>query len=217
VSDSWLERGHGANAAHLTTLFSSDGQWPGEPERTPPPEGTDRARRRSSRVAVAAALWVAIVAGTGGAAWAVRDALFPSIGPAEVSVWQNPGRETTPATTEPSTSVVATAPVDDPLSTEATVPTSVEGDPAAPSPSVSDDGDPGHGGATNTSVGPSQTTVDDHGGGNGSGDSSDSGSSGKSGGSGGSGSGGSGSGGSGSGGSGSGGSGSGESDGGSDG
>lgn len=183
VSDSWLERGHGTDPAHLATLFSSDidGRGPGALEPTSPPEGTDRAGRRSSRVAVAAALWVAIVAGTGGAAWAVRDALFPSIGAAEVSVWQNPGRETTPPTAAvTSTSVVQLPPADDDTVPDVSTATS-----------VADDSGPGHGGPANTTVdSPTPSTVDDHGGGKGSSTSSGSGSSdgsGKSGGSGGSG------------------------------
>ncbi len=56
-----------------------------------------------------------------GAAWAVRDALFPAIGPSQVSVWQNPGRRparnrktatttsTTIAAPIPSTTVVVVA------------------------------------------------------------------------------------------------------------
>ncbi|MEY2416638.1 MAG: hypothetical protein QOH53_1972, partial [Ilumatobacteraceae bacterium] len=62
------------------------------------------------------ALWLGIIVGTSGAGWAVRDALFPSIGASEVSVWQNPGHQTEPtiivgsSSTSSTTSTVTTTP-----------------------------------------------------------------------------------------------------------
>jgi hypothetical protein len=116
MSDSWLDRGHGPDPSYLDTIFTSaardlrprisDTLATAEQQTALATGGGSS--RRSSRLLVMIALWLGIIAGTSGAAWAVRDALFPSIGSSEVSVWQNPGHQTEPTITDGSSSTSST-------------------------------------------------------------------------------------------------------------
>ncbi|MGZ4738934.1 MAG: hypothetical protein ACXVLM_06835, partial [Ilumatobacteraceae bacterium] len=196
MSDSWLDSGHGPEPAHLATIFTS-----ATPARATgidhsldaanpfTTSDSDRRARRSSRLLVVTALWLGISVGTAGAAYAVRDALFPSIGPAAVSVWQNPGREPEqPATDDSSTTTTTTAtPVlastSPAAATEVSVVAGVEspGSSSEPGRSPSDDSSGDRTVHTGSTISPdpaddnTTSSVDDHGGGSDSGGGSGSG------------------------------------------
>lgn len=173
MSESWLQRGHGSEPSHLDTIFTSAGgsQPVGASVGDQYQPATSAATsRRSTRPLVVVALWLGIILGTSGAAWAVRDALFPAIGPSQVSVWQNPGREakpedgddesTTIAAPIPSTTVVVVA-------TETSPPSSVESGGSGSGPGTSVEGGSGHDvhGDTTVSIGhDTSSSIDDHGG-----------------------------------------------------
>ncbi len=205
MNDSWLDSGHGPEPTHLATIYTSAARTratgidhsldtPNRFTTADPP----RRARPWSHLLVVAALWLGIAVGTAGAAYAVRDALFPSIGPAAVSVWQNPGREPEePATDDSSSTTTTTAAVlvsTAPAATEVSVVAAVASSVSSSEPGSSDSsGDRTvHTGST-ISPGPTgdntTSSVDDHGGG-GSGSGSGSGSGGSSGSGGGSDSGG---------------------------
>jgi uncharacterized membrane protein YgcG len=193
MDSSWLERGHGSNPAHLDTIFTGAQRnrplGPDHSRGVPDPVATPtRTPHRSSRLVVVTALWFGIIVGTSGAAWAVRDALFPSIGPAEVSVWQNPGRDTQPAPSDDSTTTTSASPTVAVTPTAVDTPTSVDdhgsddGPDNSTTPATDDDGNK-HGESTVVTVADdTPSSVDDHGGGHdGSGPGDDSGSGGGSG------------------------------------
>jgi hypothetical protein len=193
MDKSWLERGHGSNPEHLDTIFTNAQRnrprgantAPGLPEPLADPA---RPPHRPSRLVVVTALWFGVIVGTSGAAWAVRDALFPSIGPAEVSVWQNPGRDTQPAPSDDSTTTTSASPAVAVTPTAATTATSIDdhgsddGPANSTTPATNDDGNK-HGESTVPTVADDTlSSVDDHGGGpGGSGPGDDSGSGGGSG------------------------------------
>ncbi|HEX2784936.1 MAG TPA: hypothetical protein VHN36_15235 [Ilumatobacteraceae bacterium] len=182
MDDSWLERGHGSEPSHLDTIFTSAaGNRPASvghlSDVTEHSSGSGpRTTRRSSRLVIVTALWFGIIVGTSGAAWAVRDALFPSIGPAEVSVWQNPGHDTQPPPNDDennTTTASTTATTVAATPTEVSTATSVEPHESNDAPNnsttaESDGGGTKHGDSTPTTVVPgTPSSVDDHGGGHG--------------------------------------------------
>ena len=187
MSESWLDRGHGSDPSHLDTIFISA-------SRDLPPGMSDTlavsdqlsaaatgagSSRRSSRLLVMIALWLGIIVGTSGAAWAVRDALFPSIGSSEVSVWQNPGHQTAPTITDGSTSTSSTTTTSTTTPATAMPPTddtptvSVESDGSGGKSDNSVSSGPGHNGSVpsdptvTASSEHTSSSIDDHGGGGG--------------------------------------------------
>jgi hypothetical protein len=94
----------------------------------------------------ATAVWSVTAVGSFGAALAVQDALFPSIGPSAASVWQNPGRtpdatDVTIATFEVPPTTLAAPTVPAATTLPAPVSTGDGDDQAAQSNAIVDDDD----------------------------------------------------------------------------
>ena len=156
MSDNWLDHGHGRDPSHLPSVLSRAPSGPGD--AAGPGAGPTRAGLMSR---VSGPWFVAIVTavvtlGSAGAAYAIRETLFPGLGaPTPQSVWQNPAPAEEPL--PPSTSTTSSSSTTSSTSTSTTV---VDDDvaaldtPAPTEPSLST---------------PPNVTVDDHGGGTGSG------------------------------------------------
>ena len=186
MSDNWLDHGHGDDPSRLPPVFSRVPSGPGGAggRRSGPSSGGRRAWVAGPWV-VAIVTAVAVV-GSVGAAYAIRENLFPSLGaPTTQSVWQNPVAPDEAPPSSPPTEISSTSTTS---STTSTLPASVVEDTPAPdatSPSSTatsgrgggDDGDDGSGpGAPPSTASGVPTTVDDHGGGPGPDDGSGSGS-----------------------------------------
>ena len=175
VSDNWLDHGHGDDPSRLPPVFSRVPSGPGDAggRRSGPLSGG-----RGARVAgpwVVAIVTAVAVVGSVGAAYAIRENLFPSLGaPTTQSVWQNPVApdpappvsppvETSTPTTSTTTSTLPVVVVaEDTPAPDATAPSST----TSSGRGDGDDGDDdsGRGGPPSTASGV-PTTVDDHGGG----------------------------------------------------
>jgi uncharacterized membrane protein YgcG len=107
VSDSWLDTGHGREPSPLPTVFATTAGEVMARDRLG--HGTNRSLRRSTRLLAGVAAWAVVAVGSAGAAWAVRDALFPALGPSAVSVWQNPGRDSQESDVAPTTVALSVA------------------------------------------------------------------------------------------------------------
>jgi len=178
VSDNWLDHGHGDDPSRLPPVFSRVPSGPGDAggRRSGPLSG-GRGARVAGPWVVAIVAAVAVV-GSFGAAYAIRENLFPSLGaPTTQSVWQNPVAPDPPPPVSPPVEI--STPTTSTTSTTSTLPVVVvaEESPApdatAPSSTTSsghgdrDDGDDGdddsgRGGPPSTASGV-PTTVDDHG------------------------------------------------------
>ncbi|MET0909915.1 MAG: hypothetical protein ABWZ99_10620, partial [Ilumatobacteraceae bacterium] len=105
VSDGWLEPGHGDGEALAPVRATAPIDFAAPVGGR---AGTWRARFGSPlAVAIVAG---AVLAGSAGTAYAIRETLFPSIGsPTSRSVWQNPAPDTmVPATTTTAATVTTT-------------------------------------------------------------------------------------------------------------
>lgn len=155
MSDRWLDSGHGDGLSLV-------------PVRPAPEIGVAEGRssgvwRSRSGRGVVAMIAVAAVIGSAGTAYAIRETLFPSIGPATSrSVWQNPAPDDEPvpvstisspttststSTTLPSTNSLQVS--NDPLDG---VPQSTRPDDSGGSPGVSDES--GKSGYVSNELGP---------------------------------------------------------------